>query len=202
MAVLHTVAVKAVNPGGRLFDGISENEIRVNGEFGFLGAYADNATYGVKNGQTQIKVFEVPTNTTLGQANFGRMPVVIMQPEMMYDNSRKSLLKLELMEIEPKTPFACVPLQEGDKIQASVDVLDPASHGTPDHLVVGQCYTLTNDQTYLTRTGAGTAPVEDGTVYFEIVKVKPAHARSARIGGKFAEDNYDLYTLEVKVVRA
>ena len=203
MAVLHTVAVKATNPGGRLFDGISQNETRVNGEFGFLGAYADNATYGVKDGQTQIKVFTVPANTTQGNANFGRMPVVIMQPEMMYDDSRKSLLKLSLMEIPSQTPFTCVPLEEGDKFDITADALfknggAPAEGADFD---VAKCYTLVDGQSHLRLTGNGLAPVQNGQVYFEIVKVKDAHARSARIGGTFQNDNYKLYTLEVKVVR-
>ena len=201
MAVLHTVAVKATNPGGRLFDGIDQNNARKNGEFGFLGDYA-GAGQGLPTGQTQVKVFGAPTQVNNAQPNHGRMPVIIMQPEMMYDNSRKSLLKLANMEIKAQTPFTCIPLEEGDKIQASIEILNPASHGQNDHLAVGQCYVLTNNQTYLTRTGAGTAPVEGGTVYFEIVKVKDAHARSARIGGAFRNDNYKLYTFEVKVVRA
>ena len=199
MAVLHTSFVKATNSGGRLFDGIDQNNARKNGEFGFLGAYAGNA-HGVKDGQTQVKVFEAPAGNNVTN---GRMPVVIMQPEMMYDNSRKSLLKLELMEIPAQTPFTCVPLEEGDKFDITADALfknggAPAEGADFD---VAKCYTLVDGQSHLRLTGNGLAPVQNGQVYFEIVKAKDAHARSARIGGTFRNDNYKLYTLEVKVVR-
>lgn len=201
MAVLHTSFVKATNPGGRLFDGIHETEVRKNGEFGFLGAYADNATYGVKAGQTQVKVFAKPS---ANQVTNGQQPVVIMQPEMMYDNSRQSLLKLSLMEIEPKTPFVCVPLQEGDKFDITADALFK-NNGQPAQgtdFDVAKCYTLVQNETHLRLTNNGLAPATNGQIYFEIVKVKDAHARSARIGGALAKDNYKLYTLEVKVKRA
>lgn len=203
MAVLHTSFVKATNPGGRLFDGIDQNVVRKNGEVGFLGGYA-GATEGVLDGQTQVKKFEVPANVTQGQANHGRMPVIIMQPEMMYDNSRKSLLQLSLMEIEAKKPFVCVPLQEGDKFDISADGLELRGQDAGTSLAVGKCYELANASTKITLTtnGNGNAPTVAGTVYFEIVKVKDAHARSARIGGALAKDNYKLYTLEVKVKRA
>ena len=202
MAVLHTVAVKATNPGGRLFCGIDQNVARKNGEFGFLGTYAGNA-HGVEDGQTQVKVFEAPSDTTQGNANFGRMPVVIMQPEMMYDNSRKSLLKLSLMSVKEKTPFTCVPLQEGDKFQITSDALFKNNGDVTDagDLAVNKCYTLVDGQSHLRLTNTGDAPANAGEVYFQIVRVKEAHARSARNNSAFMEDSYKLYTLEVKVKR-
>ena len=200
MAVLHTSFVKATNPGGRLFDGIDGTNVRKNGEFGFLGAYA-GAGEGLPAGQTQVKVFSAPT---ANQVTNGQQPVVIMQPEMMYDNSRQSLLKLSLMEIEPKTPFVCVPLQEGDKFDITADALFKNNGTATDtnDLAVAKCYTLVQGQTHLRLTANGAAPATAGQIYFEIVKVKDAHARSARIGGAFVKDNYKLYTLEVKVKRA
>ena len=201
MAVLHTSFVKATNPGGRLFDGIDQNVVRKNGEFGFLGDYA-GAGQGLPTGQTQVKVFSAPS---ANQVTNGQQPVVIMQPEMMYDNSRQSLLKLSLMEIEPKTPFVCVPLQEGDKFDITADALFKNNGSAPAdgaELAVAKCYTLAQGQTHLRLTTAGTAPTTNGQIYFEIIKVKDAHARSARIGGALSKDNYKLYTLEVKVKRA
>ena len=192
MPVLHTVAVKATNPGGRLYDGIHTTETRKNGEFGFLGEYIA--------GSHQVREFKAP-----GADGGSKMPVVIMQPEMMYDNSRQSLLKLSNWEIEPNTAFCCVPLQSGDKFDITKDALrNTAGAAIPNEtdLVVGRKFILTADNFTLKATGregqdaaAGAA----GSVYFEIVKIKDAHARSARINGTFAKDNYKLYTLEVRV---
>ena len=189
--VLHTTYVKSTNPGGRLYDGIHATEVRKNGEFGFLGEYAGQ-TEGLVDGQTQVRKFEKPTGGALNT----KMPVVIMQPEMMYDNSRQSLLKLSNWEIEPKTAFCCVPLQSGDKFDVSVDAL--AGHNNGTDLAVGKCYELKANQTTLGLTTGGNPPA-NGRVYFQIVKVKDAHARSARINGAFANDNYKLYTMEVRV---
>lgn len=198
MAVLHTAQVKATNPGGRLFCGIDGVQTRKNGEFGFLGVYADNATHGVVDGQTQIKVFAAPT---ANQVTGGQFPVVIMQPEMMYDNSRMSLTKFELMSMPAKTPFTCVPLEEGDVIQVSIEAIDNASHNQPTHLAVGQCFALKQNETVLEHKGL-VAQVAVGQVYFEIIDVKDAHTRSARMNGGTINDNYKLYSFEAKLKRA
>ena len=195
MAVLHTAFVKSVNPGGRLYCGIDKDAAHVNGEFGFLGAYAKaQDDYNVEANQTQIKVFVAPTAT---QVTNGQMPVVIMQPEMMYDNSRQALTKLELMYINGNTPFTCVQLEERDKIQVTVEAFES---GAQADLALEQTFVLTDGETILTKQGdAGAIPGQAGQVYFKIVNIKDAHARSARINGSTAQGNYKLYTLEVKV---
>ena len=195
MPILHTVAVKSVNPGGRLHCGQSTT-VRKNGEFGFLGEYIA--------GSHQIHVFEF-RNGAAGNHPKTFMPVVIMQPEMQYDDSRKSLLKLKNWEIKPNTPFTCVPLTEGDKLQITSDALlkndgQPTEDGD---LVVEKCYTLENDTHQLKLTADGTnAGVGANEVYYEIVKVKNAHKRPAKVAGDTSNPNYKLYTLEVKVKRA
>ena len=188
--ILHTTYVKSTNPGGRLYDGIHTTEVRKNGEFGFLGEYIA--------GSHQVREFKAP-----GADGGSKMPVVIMQPEMMYDNSRMSLTKLSNWEIEPNTAFCCVPLQSGDKIQVTADALMKNNGTTPadTELALNRRFILTQDKFTLKASGATgeTIPNAAGSVYFEIVKIKDAHARSARINGAFAKDNYKLYTLEVRV---
>ena len=84
MRVLNATFIKATNPGGRLYDGIDAAQAHKNGDIGFLLEYAGEAE-GLPKDQKQVRKFEAPTQFAQGQSNFGRMPVIIMQPEMMYD---------------------------------------------------------------------------------------------------------------------
>ena len=189
MPIVNVSFMKAVNSGGRLYTGIDNTNVRQNGDFGYVNEYVA--------GSTQIRTFVGRTNQPQS-----RMPVIVMQPEMMYDNSRQSLLKLKNFEIPVGTPFTCVPLNLGDKFDITADALmrvgnTPASGA---ELGVGKHYVYDSGYKLALAGGNGNnPPAQAGQVYFTIVKVKPAHARSARIGGAFAKDNYNLYTMEVRV---
>lgn len=187
MAVLHTVLVKAVNPGGRVFNMVHEDDKMKNGYVGFLGDYVE--------GQHTIKKFLKPTSELVAKKEF---PVFVMHPEMMADTSRLSLQRLELFEIEAGTPFVGIPTEEYDKLQVTADLLTEksANSGVP---VVGDKFVVADGKYTLKHT----ASVTDGDVYFEVVAIKDAHSRNARIGGSvFAKGNYKLYTIEARKERA
>ena len=185
MGVLHTTFVKSVNPGGRLYSCVSD-ETRYNGEIGKLGDFA-NGSHEIYNFE-KIEAGDVAKKNIIG---------FVMQPEMMYDNSRKSLLKLANFEIPAGTPFVFVPLEPGDKVEVSKDLIRTGGNAT---INVGQFAVLPNNGTLTTvghTSNYNNVPVNGR--YFKVLNIKKAHARSARINGMLAADNYDLYTLELRL---
>lgn len=189
MAVCNTVFVKSVNPGGRLFSAVDTAEVRKNGQIGKLGAY-EPATQSTIKAFKKLEAADITNTQPIG---------IVMQPEMMYDNSRKSLQKLDLFEIEANDPFVFVPLEEGDKIEISADLV---TGGNIAQAQVGHVLTLTNNSVLYTHTNNNQAPGQAGSRYFEIVKIRDLHARRPYIAGKYVPAAAEkMYTIELKVKR-
>lgn len=136
MARCDTTKVKSTNAGGRVFSVIHEADL-LNGNLGFIGGYVA--------GETEIRDFVVPTTELIGK----EMPVLIMKPEIIYEQYTQAQKRLTLFVNEANKATVGLPLEVNDEFEVSKDLIT----GTPvkDQYVV----------------------LENGSVKLKAVAVKP-----------------------------
>ena len=105
-AVCHTVKVKEANRGGRLYSAIHTEELE-NGSVIFLGA--------LEEGEMEIRKAVVPTTELIAKET----PMLVMNAEMIYDESTKSKQALGNYTNVANKAFAVVPLSQFDEIELS-----------------------------------------------------------------------------------
>lgn len=173
-AVCHTVKVKETNRGGRLFSAIHTAPLQ-NGSIIFLG--------GLVAGETEIRQAEVPTTAAIAK----KRPMLVMTPEIIYDQSTKSKQALGNFVNPANKAFPVVPLSEFDEIEVSKEVFE----GTPE---VGKYVQLKNDSVKLEIVDS--IPV-DGVLYGKITSSRKAFMPVVLGGdGKSIPAAYDLYNVE------
>lgn len=180
MAVLHTTKVKSTNAGGRLFSVIHTEALK-NGEFGFLGGY--------KTGEKEIREFIKPTTALIGK----EMPVVIMKPEIIKDQSTKAKQALGNFVNPANKPTVAVPIQVNDEFEVSADLITALATKP----VVGNYVILENGKTLL-KEQVG-APASGVKFYGLITEVRPCATSSFIDGtGNYVSNVYDLVHILVK----
>ena len=105
-AVCHTVKVKEANRGGRLYSAIHTEELE-NGSVIFLGA--------LEEGEMESRKAVVPTTELIAKET----PMLVMNAEMIYDESTKSKQALGNYTNVANKAFAVVPLSQFDEIELS-----------------------------------------------------------------------------------
>ena len=104
--VCHTSRVKETLCGGRLYSAIHTSALD-NGSVIFLGA--------LKEGETEIYEAVVPTTALIAT----EQPMLVMTPEIMYDQSRKAKNALGNFVNKANKAFPVVPLSAFDEIEIS-----------------------------------------------------------------------------------
>lgn len=172
--VCHTSRVKETLCGGRLYSAIHTSALD-NGSVIFLGA--------LKEGESEIYEAVVPTTALIAT----EQPMLVMAPEIMYDQSRKAMNALGNFINKANKAFPVVPLSAFDEIEISKEGFT----GTP---AKGKYVVL-----------------KDGSVKWDVVDEKPASGNvlygkitSSRksslptfLGGdgKLFPQAYDLFTI-------
>lgn len=173
-AVCHAVKVKEAGRGGRLFSAIHTSALQ-NGSIIFLGE--------LDEGQTEIRKAVVPTTDLIAK----EQPMLVMCPEIIYDQSRKSMQALGNFVNKANKAFPVVPLSAFDEIEVSKEAFD----GTPQ---VGKYVQLKNNSTKLEITDS---KPEAGVLYGKITSSRKSSMPVVLGGdGKAFPIAYDLYNVE------
>lgn len=171
--VCHTIRVKETGVGGRLYSAIHNSALE-NGSVIFLGEKDDN--------HSEIYKAEVPTTDAIKK----KTPMLVMCPEIIYDETRKANQALGNFINKANKAFPVVPLSEFDEIELSKE----GFVGTPakDKYVV-----LDNNSTKFKI--AESAPT--GHVLFgRITSVRKSSLPVFLAGdGKLFPQAYDLFTV-------
>lgn len=172
--VCHAVKVKESGRGGRLYSAIHTKPLE-NGSIIFLGE--------LERGETEIRKAEVPTTSAIAK----KRPMLVMTPEIIYDQSTKSKQALGNFINPANKAFSVVPLSEFDEIEVSKEAFD----GTPE---VGKYVQLKNDSTKLEISND--LPTT-GVLYGKITSSRKAFMPVVLGGdGKLTPTAYDLYNVE------
>lgn len=172
--VCHTIRVKEAGVGGRLYSAIHTSALP-NGSVIFLGEKDTK--------DSEIYKAVVPTTQLMSTAT----PMLVMCPEIMYDETRKANYALGNFINKANKAFPVVPLSEFDEIELSKEGFE----GTPEKdRYVG---------------------LKNGSTKFEVLSSKPSsgHVLVGRItsvrksslpvflagDGKLFPQAYDLYTV-------
>lgn len=173
-AVCHTAKVKETNRGGRLYSAVHTAPLQ-NGSIVFLGELV--------SGEKEIRQAEVPTTAAIAK----KRPMLVMTPEIIYDQSTKSKQALGNFVNPANKAFPVVPLSEFDEIEVSKEVFE----GTP---TVGKYVQLKDNSVKLEVVDS--AP-EAGVLYGKITSSRKAFMPVVLGGdGKLTPVAYDLYNVE------
>lgn len=173
--VCNTVKVKNTNRGGRLFSAIHSSALE-NGSIIFLGGLVAN--------EKEIRTAVVPTTALIAKAQ----PMLVMTPEIMYDESRKATQALGLFTNPANKAFPVIPLEAFDEIEVSTE----AFAGTP---VVGKYVVLDNASTKLKVVDV--APTTGVVLYGKITSSRKS-AMPTFLGGNgtLFPGAYDIFNVE------
>lgn len=173
-AVCNTVKVKETNRGGRLYSAIHTAPLQ-NGSIVFLGELV--------SGEREIRQAEVPTTEAIAK----KKPMLVMAPEIVYDQSTKSRQALGNFVNPANKAFSVVPLSEFDEIEVSKEAFE----GKP---AVGKYVQLKNDSVKLEVVES----IPDaGVLYGKITSSRKSFMPVVLGGdGKITATAYDLYNVE------
>ena len=173
--VCNTVKVKNTNRGGRLYSALLASAIE-NGSIIFLG--------GLVSGQKEIRTGVVPTTALIETET----PMLVMTPEMIYDQSRKATQALGNFINPANKSFPVIPLEAFDEIEVSAE----AFVGTP---AIGKYAVLADGSTKLTIQD--TAPTTGCVLYGKITSSRKS-AMPTFLGGDgtLFPTAYDLFNVE------
>ncbi|MEG2289639.1 MAG: hypothetical protein RSC24_06690 [Clostridium sp.] len=173
-AVCHTVKVKETNRGGRLYSAIHTAPLQ-NGSIVFLG--------GLVAGETEIRQALVPSTQTIAD----QAPMLVMCPEMIYDQSRMSSQALGNFINPANKAFPVIPLTAFDEIEVSKEAFE----GTPS---VGKYVKLKDGSTKLE---ISTTKPDAGVLYGKITSSRKSSMPTVLGGsGALIPSIYDLYNVE------
>ncbi len=174
---LNTMDVKAIMNGGRLFDAKNEN-VAHNGVFGVV--------KGLIAGELHLRHFTIATAETIKN----ELPMVVAQPELAYDESRRSNNMTGNFRIHEGQAFNVVPLAIGDTIEVSADLINGSN------LVVGNFIAQANGGGLSKVSAAPTSDV--AKAYFKIVASRDSHVMQTPFGdGKVTTPATKMFALEL-----
>ena len=173
--VCNTVKVKNTNRGGRLYSALLASAIE-NGSIIFLG--------GLVAGEKEIRTGIVPTTALIAKET----PMLVMTPEIIYDQSRKATQALGNFINPANKSFPVIPLEAFDEIEVSAE----AFVGTP---AVGKYAVLDNNSTKLKIVVV--APATGCVLYGKITSSRKS-AMPTFLGGNgtLFPSAYDLFNVE------
>lgn len=162
-----TSFMKETNAGGRLYSARYSEEIP-NGFIGYLGGYV--------SGSTEVRELLAPTaNLIKGK----ELPVLVMKPEINYDESKKTDYALGIFRNPANKPVPVIPFHEQDGIDLSGDYFDLTgkTSGKTTEIEVGDLFTIQANGVVGTQLKyAPSAPANTtATVYFKVIGVKNSH---------------------------
>ena len=160
--------VKATNRGGRLHSAVYEAKDLYNGTIGYLGDYVE--------GSTEIRKFLKPTTQLVA----GAMPVIVMKPEVVYDEKKRKLG--DFINVKGKA-FPVVPLENLDGFDLSADYFnvstkDAPSGGGARAVAVGDKFIIKAEADEVgTQFEYIKGAVEPSThaCYFKVIGIKESH---------------------------
>lgn len=175
--VCNTVKMKETGVGGRLFTAVHTADLP-NGVFGFLGGY--------KTAEREIREFVVPTAELI----IAEAPVLVMKPEIIYDQSTRTSDKIGNFVNVAGVPFSVIPVSKWDEIELSADLIE----GTG--IAVGSILALQAGKVKLKKVDS--APTkEQASGYFKVTEIRKSHT-PVFVGsnGSLIPQAYNLYNVE------
>lgn len=181
-AICNTVKVKETGAGGRLYSGVLDEDLD-NGTLLFLGDLLTMSRFG-----GEIRQLKKPTTTSIQN----EVPVLVMNPEILYDESTKSKQALRYFYNEANKAVPCIPISDLDEIELTKEAFSNAGD-----LAVGK-YVIMEDGALKLKVDAS-APV-DAKVYGKITSSRKSHL-SVYLGGtgSLFPTAYELYNIEFRV---
>lgn len=173
--VCHTSRVKETLCGGRLYSAIHTSALD-NGSVIFLGA--------LKEGETEIYEAVVPTTALIAT----EQPMLVMTPEIMYDQSKKAMNALGNFVNKANKAFPVVPLSAFDEIEISKEGF------TGETPTVGKYVVLKNSST---KWDVVNDKPESGNVLYGKITSSRKSSLPTFLGGdgKLFPQAYDLFTI-------
>ena len=159
--------MKETNIGGRLYSGLTDKEV-ANGYIGYLGEYAE--------GSTEVRKLLTPTAELIEKGT----PVIVMRPEINYDESRERNKAFGIHRNEANRPVPVIPFHEFDGVDLSSDYFDLTgkASGKTDEVEVGDIFEiqekdLTEEQCQLKYVASPTGTGHKG--HFKVIGVQNSH---------------------------
>jgi len=177
--VVNTVRVKEAGRGGRLYSGLYADDLD-NGSFLFLGEYI--------TGEKEIRELLEPTAELIKND----VPMMVMTPEILYDESRKSKQALKLFYNKGGKAVAVQPISNYDDVEFSKE-----GFTNPNDLAVGKYVVVTAGEVKL--TVVDDAPTDD-RLFGKITSSRKSHLSTFLAGtGQLFPGAYDIYNVTFTV---
>ena len=175
---LNTVKVAATY--GRVFSAKHADTL-YNGKIGYVGDYME--------GELEVRDFHLADEESIRT----QMPMMVTDPEVMYDNSTRAKQAIGFYRTTPSVAFTVSPLIATDEIEISEDSIEGAD------LTVGSIVVQT--------VGGGLAKADvapskdEAMAYFKVVAVRNGLGFQIAFNMEGSVPQHKMYTLEVVLAK-